>query len=77
MVFFTLKEQKESSDYEKASDSGISASWNSSSSFDIENETETETQLLLHKNSDHQLYTVEKVLYYEQTRKKDQEVSKR
>lgn len=73
LIFFTLKEQKQL-DYEKISDSGISASWNSTSSFDMEASEISETQPMIHKNSDHHLYTLEKVMYYEQSRKQDQQV---
>lgn len=80
LIFFVIKD-KRNPEYEQISDSGISASWNSSySSEDVtksnENISNTENEPLLNrsKDSDHMLYTMEKVMYYEQSRKQDKEV---
>lgn len=80
LIFFLMKE-KRNTEYERISDSGISASWNSScSAVDLESTEDVgygENQPLLssNKDSDHILYTMEKVMYYEQSRKQDKEVS--
>lgn len=80
LIFFLIKERR-STEYERISDSGISASWNSScSAVDLESADDAgdgENQPLLssNKDSDHILYTMEKVMYYEQSRKQDKEVS--
>lgn len=71
-IFFILKDKNTNQEYERISDSGISASWNSSSA-DLEAD-DLETNPLLQKGSDHKLYTMEKVMYYEQSRKQDQQV---
>lgn len=77
-----IKERK-SSEYEQVSDSGISGSWDGSyTSGDLEsaeNITDSEKTPLLNrsKGSDHILYTMEKVLYYEQSRKQDKEVRRK
>lgn len=78
LIFFLMKE-KRNTEYERISDSGISASWNSScSAVDLESTEDVgygENQPLLssNKDSDHILYTMEKVMYYEQSRKQDKE----
>lgn len=78
-IFFVMKERNQD-DYEEISDSGItsatSASWYSNSSSSSQDELNFEHQPLLYDRDEHRSYTVEKVIYYEQSRRQDQEVSK-
>lgn len=78
LIFFVLKERNQV-DFEEISDSGItsatSASWYSNSSSSSREELNYEHQPLLYDKQDHRNYTVEKVIYYEQSRRQDQEVS--
>lgn len=73
LVFFVIKARNQP-DYEVVSDSGISASWYSNSSSSSADELNFEHQPLLSDRDDHKTYTIEKVMYYEESRRQDQEV---
>lgn len=72
LIFWWIVEsQSDGRDVERASDSGISASWSSSTVGSSTEEVLGETQPLL---SQYRTYTQEKVSYYGKSRKHDQQV---